>query len=107
MGPNMYLYEKAREAYDQDLRCEAEKRRRLSHLPRHRWSMSRSTVGKLGELLLKLRTWLKQLKQSRSAEGVSPQGRSLHLRPVSFRADDLPRSLLRLYGELGVRETPA
>jgi hypothetical protein len=32
MGPNMYLYEKAREAHDQDLRLEAEKRRRLSHL---------------------------------------------------------------------------
>jgi hypothetical protein len=67
MGPNMYLYEKAREAHDQDLRREAEKRRRLSHLPRHRWSMSRRTVGKLGELLLKLGMWLKQLEQSRSA----------------------------------------
>ena len=67
MGPNMYLYEKAHEALDQDLRREAEKRRRLSHLPRHRWSMSRRTVGKLGELLLKLGTWLKQLEQSQSA----------------------------------------
>lgn len=67
MGPNMYLYEKAREAHEQDLRREAEKRRRLSHLPRHRWSRSRRAVGKLGELLLKLGTWLKQLEQSRSA----------------------------------------
>jgi hypothetical protein len=67
MGPNMYLYEKAREVHDQDLRCEAEKRRLLAHQPRHRWSMSRRTVGKLGELLLKLGTWLKQLEQSRSA----------------------------------------
>ncbi len=67
MGPNMYLYEKACEALDQDLRREAEKRRLLAHLPRHRWSMSRRTVGKLGELLLKLGTWLKQLEQSQSA----------------------------------------
>jgi hypothetical protein len=29
--------------------------------------MSRRAVGKLGELLLKLGTWLKQLEQSRSA----------------------------------------
>ena len=67
MGPNMYLYQKAREAHDQDLRHEAEKRRRLSHLPRHRWSMSRRAAWKLGELLLKLGMWLKQLEQSRSA----------------------------------------
>ena len=67
MGPNMYLYEKAHKEHDQELRREAEKRRRLSHLPRHRWSMSRRPVGKLGELLLKLGTWLKQLEQSRSA----------------------------------------
>ncbi len=68
MGPNMYhLYEKAREAHDQDLRREAEKRRRLSHLSRHHWSMSRRIVEKLGELMLKLGTWLKQLERSRSA----------------------------------------
>jgi hypothetical protein len=28
MGPNMYLYEKAREVHKQDLRCEAERMRR-------------------------------------------------------------------------------
>ncbi len=67
MGPNMYLYEKAREVHEQELRREAEKRRRLSQLPRHRWSMSKRAAGKLGELLLKLGTWLKQLEQSRSA----------------------------------------
>ena len=65
MGPNMYLYEKAREAHEQDLRREAEKRRLLAQLPRHRWSMSRRAAGKLGELLLKLGTWLKQQEQSR------------------------------------------
>ncbi len=67
MGPNMYLYEKAREAHEQDLLHEAEKRRLLAHLPRHRWSMSLRAAGKLGKLLLKLGTWLKQLEQSRSA----------------------------------------
>jgi hypothetical protein len=67
MGPNIYLYEKARETHEQELRREAEKRRMLSQLPRQRWSMSRRAAGKLGELLLKLGTWLKQLEQSRSA----------------------------------------
>lgn len=62
MGPNMYLYEKEREAHDQALRREAEKRRLLAHLPRYRRSMSRLAVGKLGMLLLKLGTWLKQFE---------------------------------------------
>ena len=67
MGPNMYLYEKAHEEHDQELRREAEKRRLLAHLPQHRWSMSRRAAVKLGELLLKLGTWLKQLEQPRRA----------------------------------------
>ena len=62
MGPSMYLYEKAREAYYHDLRRQMEERRRLSHLPRRR-SMSRRAAGKLGVLLLKLGTWLKQFEQ--------------------------------------------
>jgi hypothetical protein len=65
MGPTMYLYEKAREAYYHDLRREMEERRRLSLLPQRR-SMSRRTAGKLGVLLLKLGTWLKQFEQSQS-----------------------------------------
>ncbi len=63
MGPNMYLYEKAREAHYQDLLREAEKRRLLARLPRYRRSMSRRAAGKLGILLLKLGTWLKQFEQ--------------------------------------------
>ena len=66
MGPNMYLYEKAREAYYHDLRRQMEERRRLSLLPQRR-SMSRRTAGKLGVLLLKLGTWLKQFEQPQSA----------------------------------------
>ncbi len=67
MGPNTYLYEKAREAHYQDLLREAEKRRLLAWLPRHRRSMSRRAAGKLGILLLKLGTWLKQFEQSHPA----------------------------------------
>jgi hypothetical protein len=44
MGPNMYLYEKAREAYYHDLRHQMEERRLLAHLPRRR-SMSRRAAG--------------------------------------------------------------
>lgn len=66
MGPHMYLYEKAREGHSQDLRREAEKRRLLAHLPRHRWSTSRRAAGMLG-VLLKLGTRLKQFEQSPTA----------------------------------------
>lgn len=62
MGPHMYLYERAREAYYCDLRCDMEGRRRLFLLPQRR-SMSRRTAGRLGILLLKLGTWLKQFEQ--------------------------------------------
>ena len=65
MGPNMYLYEKAREAYYQDLQREMAENRLLAHLPRHR--LSRRAAGKLGVLLLKLGSRLKQFEQSGSA----------------------------------------
>ena len=64
MGPNMYLYEKAREVHYQDLRREVEKSRRLSHLPRSRRSMSRHIAGKLSIVLLKLSAWLQRFEQS-------------------------------------------
>ena len=62
MGPYIYLYEKAREVHYQDLRREMAASRRLSHLPRHR--LSRRLAGKLGVLLLKLGSRLKQFEQS-------------------------------------------
>ena len=62
MGPNMYLYEKAREVHSQNLRREMAASQRLSHLPRHR--LSRHLAGKLGVLLLKLGSRLKQFEQS-------------------------------------------
>ena len=66
MGPTMYLYEKAREAYYHDLRRQMEERRLPVLLPRRR-SMSRRAASKLGVLLLKLGTWLKQFEQPQSA----------------------------------------
>ena len=65
MGSNMYLYEKAREAYYQDLQLEMAENRLLAHLLRHR--LSRRVAGKLGVLLLKLGSRLKQFEQSHTA----------------------------------------
>jgi hypothetical protein len=62
MIPHMYLYERAREAYYHDLRCEMEESRLLALLPPRR-SMSRRAAGRLGMLLPKLGMWLKQFEQ--------------------------------------------
>ena len=62
MDSKTYLYEKEREAHFQVLLREAEKERKLRQLPRHRRSMSRRAAGKLGVLLLKLGTRLKQFE---------------------------------------------
>ena len=67
MNSKVYLDEKVRQAHYQDLLREAEKERLLALLPRHRRSMSRRAAGKLGILLLKLGTWLKQFEQSDTA----------------------------------------
>ncbi len=48
MDSKVYLYEKVRQAHSQDLLREAEKRRLLAQLPRHRRSISRYAAGKLG-----------------------------------------------------------
>lgn len=65
----MYLYEKAREAYYQDLRREMAKRQLLAQLTRGRLSMSRRTAAKLGVLLLKVGMWLKQFEQPANESG--------------------------------------
>ena len=62
MGPNMYLYEKAREVHYQDLRREMAESRRLSHLPQHR--LSRRVAAKLGVLRPQLGSRLKQFERS-------------------------------------------
>jgi hypothetical protein len=64
MNSKVYLDEKVRQAHSQDLLREAEKRRLLAQLPRHRRSIRRHAAGKLGVLLLKLGTRLKQFEQS-------------------------------------------
>ena len=64
MDSRIYLYEKARQAHYQDLLREAENERLLAQLPRHRWSTIKRVTGKLGVLLLKLGTRLKQFEQS-------------------------------------------
>jgi hypothetical protein len=63
MDSKVYLDEKVQQAHYRDLLHEAEKRRLLAQLPRHRRSISRYAVGKLGLLLLKLGAWLKQFEQ--------------------------------------------
>jgi len=63
MNSKTYLDEKVRQAHYQDLLREAEKERLLTQLPRHRRSTIRHAAGKLGVLLLKLGTRLKQFEQ--------------------------------------------
>ncbi len=60
MNSKTYLNEKVRQVHYQDLLREAEKERLLAQLPSKRWSISRHAAGKLGVLLLKLGTRLKQ-----------------------------------------------
>ena len=67
MGPNMYLYEKAREAHYHDLQHEMAEQQRLSPLPRHRLSRSRRVAGKLSVMVLKLGAQLKQFEQAQTA----------------------------------------
>jgi hypothetical protein len=62
MNSKMYLDEKVWKAHYQDLLREAEKERLLAQLPRHRRSISGYAAGKLGVLLLKLGTRLKQFE---------------------------------------------
>ncbi len=63
MNSKTYLDEKVRQAHYQDLLREAEKEPLLTQLPSNRWSISRHAAGKLGVLLLKLGTRLKQFEQ--------------------------------------------
>lgn len=63
MSHNMYFIEKEREARFQRFLREAEKEGLLAQLPRHRRSIGRYAAGKLGVLLLKLGTRLKQFEQ--------------------------------------------
>ena len=59
---NQHLYEKELEMRHRELQREMQKNQLLAQLPK-RLSMSRRAAGKLGILLLKLGTWLKQFEQ--------------------------------------------
>lgn len=60
MDSKVYLDKKVQQAHYQNLLLEAEKRRLLAQLPRHRHLLLAFTAAKLGMLLVKLGTRLKQ-----------------------------------------------
>ncbi len=62
MDSKVYLDRKVQQAHYQNLLREAEKRRLLAQLPRHRRNIITYSVGKLGVMLLKLGTRLKQFE---------------------------------------------
>jgi hypothetical protein len=64
MDSKVYLDQKVQQGHYQELLREAEKRRLLAQLPKHRRSISRYAAGKFGLFLLKLGAWLKQFEQS-------------------------------------------
>ncbi len=66
MDSKVYLDRKVQQAHYQDLLLEAEKRRLLAQLPRHRRHLIAYAAGKLGVLLLKLGTRLKQYELTHS-----------------------------------------
>jgi hypothetical protein len=66
MNTKLHLDEKILQSHYPDLLREAEKRRLLAQLPRHRRSISRYLAGKLGLLLLKLGARLKQFDEVES-----------------------------------------
>ena len=65
MNSKLYLDEKVQQGHYQDLLRDAAKERLLAQLPRHRRSISRHAAGKLGLVLLRLGTWLKQFEHAR------------------------------------------
>jgi hypothetical protein len=62
MDSKVYLANKVQQAHYQDLLREADKRRLLAQLPRHRSYLITYAAGKLGKLLLQLGTRLKQFE---------------------------------------------
>lgn len=66
MDSKVYLDRKIQQAHYQDLLREAEKRRLLAQLPRHRGRWIMYAVGKFGVLLLQLGTRLKQFGRTKT-----------------------------------------
>jgi len=66
MNSKIHLDEKIQQGHYHDLLHEAEKERLLAQLPQHRLSAINRAAGKLGVLLLKLGTRLKEFEHSPS-----------------------------------------
>ncbi|MGZ3611178.1 MAG: hypothetical protein ACXWPS_15540 [Ktedonobacteraceae bacterium] len=66
MDSKVYLDRKVQQAHYQDLLREAEKRRLLAQLPRHRHHLFAYAAGKFGVLLLQLGTRLKQFEMTQT-----------------------------------------
>ena len=62
MDSKVYLDRKVQQVHYQELLREAEKRRLLAQLPRHRRHLIAHAAGKFGVLLLQLGTRLKQFE---------------------------------------------
>jgi hypothetical protein len=66
MDSKVYLDRKVQQAHYQDLLREAEKRRLLAQLPRHRHHLFAYAAEKFGVLLLQLGTRLKQFEMTQT-----------------------------------------
>ncbi len=63
MCNNFYLQDKRVEEHLQDLQREANQQRIVADLPRHRRSVGKHIVSRLGTQLVALGTWLERVEQ--------------------------------------------
>ncbi|MFL5592433.1 MAG: hypothetical protein ACJ797_19880 [Ktedonobacteraceae bacterium] len=63
MYNNFYLQNKRVEEHLQDLQREANQQRIVADLPRHRRSLGKHIVSRLGTQLVALGTWLEHIEQ--------------------------------------------
>jgi len=63
MCNNFYLQDKRVEEHLQDLQREANQQRIVADLPRHRRSVGKYIVSRLGTQLVALGTWLERVEQ--------------------------------------------
>ncbi len=63
MCNNFYLQDKRVEEHLQDLQREANQQRIVADLPRHRRSVGKHIVSRLGTQLMALGTWLERVEQ--------------------------------------------
>ena len=63
MCNNFYLQDKRVEEHLQDLQREANQQRIVADLPRHRRSVGKHIISRLGTQLVALGTWLERVEQ--------------------------------------------